>query len=241
MANLGKLASLSKRMKAIKVNVTGNGQKEEEPDLSSDDLLDVGDDSSVAPPHAAPNAASPATAQPQVSAQHATLSAAVPMSGAVNVSVDLSPLRAVFAEIRDALHELTGEVRRSREAGVSVSFRGEAAEQIDALVRHAAASAHALQELVPALTSGGAGVAGKVVEIQEQLNLQQAQLAAILSKLTGGVSPQRQPAAPQPVAQQARPAQPAGATAGAAGASAVRRPLSAPQPAATGQIPVSQG
>jgi hypothetical protein len=207
MADLAKLANLSKRMKtATPKNVedrpaasADNGEEEREETQSS---------TSQAPAEAAPA---------PVSQRSAPVSSGGGYSGGggggpVTVNIDLSPVKNILGDIRDGIKDLTGEIRRIREKGSKVGFDDGAVEMVDQALKHMSASSKAnrelaeklvtsmpearwygeLQELLRAIGEnfvggGGGGEGGgnsaDITSIKEQLEMQKTQLTAIISIL----------------------------------------------------------
>ncbi len=201
MPDLGKLASLSQRMKQTKITVAPGGGQE-----GSDE-----NQASQANPGATPvpNPAPPVQASsqsPQVGVASGSASQAV--------SFDLSPLHQVLGEIRDGILGLSQEVRKIREGGMPMAFGEESSELAYTITRQMTTQSKAVRELTDKLLVSlpesrwfeevrqflqakpqvgiPPGMQKTFAQIVEQLNLQRAQLAAILSKVEPGSSSAQQ-------------------------------------------------
>ncbi len=208
MADLAKLANLSKRMKtATPKNV------EDRPASSTDNGEEEREETQSAPSQAA----SEATPAP-VSQRSAPVSSGGGYGGGgggggpVTVNIDLNPLKNILGDIRDGIKDLTGEMRKIREKGSKVGFDDGAVEMVDQALKHMSASSKAnrelaeklvtsmpearwygeLQELLRAIGEnfvggGGGGEGGgnsaDITSIKEQLEMQKTQLTAIISIL----------------------------------------------------------
>lgn len=205
MADLAKLANLSKRMK------TATPKNVEEPRGSAvaEEADEPREETQSAP------ASSEATPAP-VSQRAAPVSSGGGYSGGggggpVTVNIDLSPVKNILGDIRDGIKDLTGEIRKIREKGSKVGFDDGAVEMVDQALKHMSASSKAsrelaekvvtsmpearwygeLQELLRAIgenfVGGGGGEGGgnsaDITAIKEQLEMQKTQLTAIISIL----------------------------------------------------------
>ena len=122
MADLAKLASLSKRLKSSTPKVN-----EEKSNLGGPiGGGGGGDDSAPAP---APKAAAPASAPAATSAPVASGGGGGPTN--VTVNVDLDPLKDMVSRVRDELKEMRAEIKKTREKGMKVELGDETAEQMD--------------------------------------------------------------------------------------------------------------
>lgn len=204
MADLAKLASLSKRMKtATPKNVddrTGSVAPDE-PEM--EEREETGSATSSGATEAAPAAQSGRQASPVASGGG---------GGPVTVNMDLTPVRNILGDIRDSIKDLTGEIRKIREKGSKVGFDDGAMEVVDQALKHMSATSKAnrelaekvvtsmpearwygeLQELIRAVGEtmsvgggggGGNSSAGDITAIKEQLEMQKTQLTAIISIL----------------------------------------------------------
>ncbi len=204
MADLAKLASLSKRMKtATPKNVddrTGSVAPDE-PEM--EEREETGSATSSGATEAAPAAQSGRQAAPVASGGG---------GGPVTVNMDLTPVRNILGDIRDSIKDLTGEIRKIREKGSKVGFDDGAMEVVDQALKHMSATSKAnrelaekvvtsmpearwygeLQELIRAVGEtmsvgggggGGNSSAGDITAIKEQLEMQKTQLTAIISIL----------------------------------------------------------
>ena len=210
MADLAKLANLSKRMKTAtpkNVDDRAGGAPPENGDAEPER-----EETSRAP---AAESAPPAAAS---SARSAPVSSGGGYSGGgggggpVTVNLDLTPVRNILGDIRDGLKDLTGEIRKIREKGMKVGFDDGAVEMVDQALKHMSASSKAnrefaekivtsmpearwygeLQELLRAIGEnlvgaggggGGGGNSADITAIKEQLEMQKTQLTAIISIL----------------------------------------------------------
>ena len=205
MADLAKLANLSKRMK------TATPKNVEEPRGPA--VAEAGDE-----PREETQSAPAAEAAPApVSQRSAPVSSGGGFSGGggggpVTVNVDLAPVRNILGDIRDSIKDLTGEIRKIREQGMKTGFDVGAVELVDQALKHMSASSKAnrelaekvvtsmpearwygeLQELLRAIGEnfvagggggGGSGSAADITAIKEQLEMQKTQLTAIISIL----------------------------------------------------------
>lgn len=202
MADLAKLANLSKRMKtATPKNVeesrspTATEEAEEEREETQSSATSTASEGAPAP----------------VSQRSAPAYSGGGGSGPVSVNIDLTPLRNILGDIRDGIKDLTGEMRKIREKGSKVGFDDGAVELVDQALKHMSASSKAnrelaeklvtsmpearwygeLQELLRAIGEnfvaggggGGGGNASDITAIKEQLEMQKTQLTAIISML----------------------------------------------------------
>jgi hypothetical protein len=204
MADLAKLANLSKRMKtATPKNVEES--RGPAPAEGGDEEREETQSSSTA------TEAAPAP----VSQRSAPVASGGGYSGGgggpVTVNVDLTPVRNILGDIRDGIKDLTGEIRKIREKGSKVGFDDGAVEMVDQALKHMSASSKAnrelaeklvtsmpearwygeLQELLRAIGENfvgggggdGGGSAADITSIKEQLEMQKTQLTAIISIL----------------------------------------------------------
>lgn len=197
MADLAKLANLSKRLKSSPPKVN-----EEQSPLAG----------GAAP--AAVEDEPESTPQPR----QAAVAAAPVVSGGgggvapkVTLNVDLGPVTDMLGRIRDEMKNLREEVKKSREKPMKVDFGDGANEQMDQILKHLSAVSKAGRELTEKLVTsmpesrwygdllnlgrevgegivaggggGGGGSAEDVNAIKEQLEMQKTQLTAILSIL----------------------------------------------------------
>lgn len=203
MADLAKLASLSKRLKTSEAKThedrspLGSG---EPPGPGPAD--DNGDDTGTA------TASAPA---PSYSA---------PVSGGggggpapkVTVNVDMGPVTEMLGRIRDELRNLREEIGKTRKEGMKIDLGGDSAELMDQALKHLSAVSKASRELTEKVVTsmpesrwyadlinlgrevgegivagggggGGGGNAEEITAIKEQLEMQKTQLTAILSIL----------------------------------------------------------
>lgn len=205
MADLAKLANLSKRMKTA---TPKNVEEQRGPAVA-----EAGDE-----PREETQSAPAAEAAPApVSQRSAPVSSGGGFSGGggggpVTVNVDLAPVRNILGDIRDSIKDLTGEIRKIREKGMKTGFDDGAVELVDQALKHMSASSKAnrelaekvvtsmpearwygeLQELLRAIGEnfvagggggGGSGSAADITAIKEQLEMQKTQLTAIISIL----------------------------------------------------------
>ena len=212
MSDLGKLANLSKRLKQTKITVQPGGGQDgnTDPVPPAAAAPAVPEETTALPPSPPAASGDRATmksrseaAAPQPAAAPAVAAAPIAMgSGAVAVPVavnlDLSAIRPALNEIRDTVGELAREVRELRKAGLGVAFTGQTATQFGEMLSALTENAKIMREAT-AIMQGGpdmAAVTTLLDQVREQLELQQAQLAAILSRATG-TSPAVAPAAPR--------------------------------------------
>jgi hypothetical protein len=201
MADLAKLASLSKRLKTSPAK-----QHEDKSALSGGTkpvvIDDVSDNSAPAPAVGGNSAPAPSVvAAPQAA------------GGAqkVTVNVDLGPVTDMLGRIRDEMRSLREEVKKTREKGMKVELGDDSTEQLDQVLKHLSSVSKASRELTEKLVTslpesrwygdllnlgremggalasgGGGGAAGNsedIESIKEQLEMQKTQLTAILSIL----------------------------------------------------------
>ena len=202
MADLAKLANLSKRLKSStpKVNEDASPLSGGSPSTAVSD--DDGGSSSVAE---APRSAPVASAAPVVAGG----GGAAPK---VTLNVDLGPVTDMLGRIRDEMRNLREEVKKSREKPMKVDFGDGANEQMDQILKHLSSVSKAGRELTEKLVTsmpesrwygdllnlgrevgegivagagggGGGGSAEDINSIKEQLEMQKTQLTAILSIL----------------------------------------------------------
>ncbi len=206
MADLAKLANLSKRMKTAEPKT-----HEERSPLGGG-----------APAAVAEEAPSEPASRPASSPSMSTAQAAPAASGGggvahgpapkVTVNVDMGPVTEMLGRVRDEMRNLREEVVKTREKGLKVDFGGDAMEQLDQLLKHFSALSKAGREVAEKLVTslpesrwygdllnlgrevgegivagggggGGGGSAEEITAIKEQLEMQKTQLTAILSIL----------------------------------------------------------
>lgn len=204
MADLAKLANLSKRMKTA----TPKNVEEQRAPAATDNGEEERDET---------QSGSTSTATEGAPAPVSQRSAPAPSyggggGGPVTVNIDLTPLRNILGDIRDGIKDLTGEIRKIREKGMKAGFDDGAVELVDQALKHMSASSKAnrelaekvvtsmpearwygeLQELLRAIGEnfvagggggGGGGSASDISAIKEQLEMQKTQLTAIISML----------------------------------------------------------
>ena len=202
MADLAKLANLSKRLKSSTPKVNEESSNLGTPISASDDDDSVGGGPAPAP---APIAASPAVS----SSGGGGGGGPAPK---VTVNVDLGPVTDMLGRIRDEMKSLREEVKKTREKGMAVEFGDNATEQMDQILKHLSSVSKAGRELTEKLVTslpesrwygdllklgtevgegivagggggGGGGNPEDVAAIKEQLEMQKTQLTAILSIL----------------------------------------------------------
>lgn len=207
MADLAKLANLSKRMKTAEPKT----HEERSP---------IG---GGAPAAVADEAPSEPASRPASSPSVATVSSAPAQSGGgggvahgpapkVTVNVDMGPVTDMLGRVRDEMRNLREELAKTREKGIKVDLGGDAMEQLDQVLKHFSALSKAGREVAEKLVTslpesrwygdllnlgrevgegivagggggGGAGSAEEITAIKEQLEMQKTQLTAILSIL----------------------------------------------------------
>ncbi len=203
MADLAKLASLSKRLKTSEAKTheerspLGLG---EAPAPGPGD--DYGDDTGTS------TASAPA---PAYSAPAGTGGGGGP-APKVTVNVDMGPVTEMLGRIRDELRNLRDEIGKTRKEGMKVDLGGDSAELMDQALKHLSAVSKASRELTEKVVTsmpesrwyadlinlgrevgegivagggggGGGGNAEEITAIKEQLEMQKTQLTAILSIL----------------------------------------------------------
>lgn len=213
MADLAKLANLSKRMKTTEAKTHDDQSALNKPlgggsddSGSHESSTAVAEAPSAPPPRPASSPASPAFS-------------AAPASGGgpinVQVKVDLSPLQDIIGRVRDEIRNLKDELVKTREKGLKIDFGDTAAEQMDQALKHLSAVSKAGRELAEKMVTslpesrwygdvlnlgrevgeslvaggggggggGGGAVSSDLTTIKEALEMQQAQLTAIVSML----------------------------------------------------------
>jgi hypothetical protein len=196
MADLAKLANLSKRLKSStpKVNEENASAHGDAPTAVEDDVESTDSAPSEQQSRSAPAQSSGGGAAPKVT-----------------MNVDLGPVTEMMGRIRDELKNLREEVKKSREKALKVDFGDAAAEQMDQVLKHLSAVSKAGRELTEKLVTslpesrwygdvlnlgrevgegivaggggGGGGNPEDINAIKEQLEMQKTQLTAILSIL----------------------------------------------------------
>ena len=204
MADLAKLASLSKRLKSSKPKV--NVEKSA---LSGP--MGGGDDDGDSSP--APSSPTPAAAPAAVTTAAAPVASGGGGPTNVTVNVDLDPLKDMMGRVRDEIKELRSEIKKTREKGMKIEFGDDTAEQMDQVIKHLSSVSKAGRELTEKLVTsmpesrwygdilavqretseslaigavgggGGGGNPEEIAIIKESLEMQQTQLTAILSIL----------------------------------------------------------
>jgi len=205
MADLAKLASLSKRLKTSPAK-----QHEERSPLSSG-----------APPATVPDDDETESVPTASAAPAPTFAAGAPaVSGGggpapkVTVNLDLAPVTDMLGRIRDEMRNLRDEIKKTREKGMKVELGDDSNEQLDQVLKHLSSVSKASRELTEklvtslpdsrwygdvlnlgrevgeAMVAGGGGGGGggggnpeDIEAIKEQLEMQKTQLTAILSIL----------------------------------------------------------
>ncbi|MBE7492432.1 MAG: hypothetical protein HS108_11825 [Planctomycetes bacterium] len=207
MADLAKLANLSKRVKAAEPKTHEDQSALTKPLGGSDDSGSHESSTAVAEAPSAPSR--PASAP--VSSSYSPSAPAGPTN--VQVKVDLGPLQDILGRVRDEIRNLKDELVKTREKGIKIDFGDTAAEQMDQALKHLSAVSKAGRELAEkmvtslpesrwygdvlnlgrevgeSLVAGGGGgggggssaLAGDLTTIKEALEMQQTQLTAILS------------------------------------------------------------
>lgn len=207
MADLAKLASLSKRLKSSKPKVNVEKSALSGPLGSEDDA------GSSPAPSDTQQAVAPAPVAPAAAAPVAAGGGGGPTN--VTVNVDLDPLKNMMGLVRDELKELRAEIKKTRDKGMKIEFGDDTAEQMDQVVKHLSSVSKAGRELTEKLVTsmpesrwygdilavqretgenlaigavgGGGGSGGgnpeEIAIIKESLEMQQTQLTAILSIL----------------------------------------------------------
>lgn len=204
MADLAKLANLSKRLKSSKPKVNEEVSALGTPVSAS---ADVEPTKSAPPPAPAPAAVSSAPVSSQQSSGGG--GGAAPN---ITVNMDLAPVTDMLGRIRDEMKSLREEVKKTREKGMKVEFGDDATEQMDQILKHLSSVSKAGRELTEKLVTslpesrwygdllnlgrevgegivagggggGGGGSAEEINEIKEKIEMQGSQLTAILSIL----------------------------------------------------------
>ena len=148
MADLAKLANLSKRVKAT--------PPKEHPDVSP--LSQPMNKGGGAEESSSATAVEEAPAPKQAAAPASAVSHAPAVShggggggggGPVNVTVkvDLSPIQDVLGRVRDEIRNLRDELTKTREKGMKVELGDATTEQMDQLLKHFSALSKAQREL----------------------------------------------------------------------------------------------
>ena len=199
MADLAKLANLSKRLKSSTPKVN-----EEQSPLSGGAAPAAVEDE----PESAPQPRQAAVAAAPVASGGGGGGGVAPK---VTLNVDLGPVTDMLGRIRDEMKNLREEVKKSREKPMKVDFGDGANEQMDQILKHLSAVSKAGRELTEKLVTsmpesrwygdllnlgrevgegivaggggGGGGSAEDINSIKEQLEMQKTQLTAILSTL----------------------------------------------------------
>ncbi|MCZ7604644.1 MAG: hypothetical protein M5U25_00940 [Planctomycetota bacterium] len=201
MADLAKLANLSKRLKSSTPKVN----EEQSPLSGGAPASSIGDDDSSSSAVAEAPRQAPAVAAPVMSGGGGGV------APKVTLNVDLGPVTEMLGRIRDEMRNLRDEVKKSREKPMKVDFGDGANEQMDQILKHLSAVSKAGRELTEKLVTslpesrwygdllnlgrevgegivaggggGGGGSAEDINSIKEQLEMQKTQLTAILSIL----------------------------------------------------------
>lgn len=199
MADLAKLANLSKRLKSSTPKVN-----EEQSPLAGGAAPAAVEDE----PESAPQPRQAAVAAAPVASGGGGGGGVAPK---VTLNVDLGPVTDMLGRIRDEMKNLREEVKKSREKPMKVDFGDGANEQMDQILKHLSAVSKAGRELTEKLVTsmpesrwygdllnlgrevgegivaggggGGGGSAEDINSIKEQLEMQKTQLTAILSIL----------------------------------------------------------
>ncbi|MBZ0136755.1 MAG: hypothetical protein K8I27_10320 [Planctomycetes bacterium] len=201
MADLAKLANLSKRLKSSTPKVN-----EEQSNLGSPMSATEDDDAPIGA--SPPPAAAPVSSAPTVSSGGGGGGG----PAKVTVNMDLGPVTEMLGRIRDEMRSLREEVSKTREKGMKVSLADDVTEQMDQILKHLSSVSKAGRELTEKLVTslpesrwygdllklgtevgegivagggggGGGGSAEEINAIKEQLEMQKTQLTAILSIL----------------------------------------------------------
>lgn len=204
MANLAKLAQLSKRMK------TQSAKTHEEKSGLSGPIDDSAPEetSSETSTGSETSSSTSTVSAPAVSAPAASGGGGGPTN--VTVNVDLNPLKEMVGRLRDEMREIRDEMKRTREKGMKVEFGDDTVEQFDQIVKHLSTVGKSSRELTEKLVTslpesrwygdlinlgrevgegmvaggGGGGASSEdLTAIKEQVEMQGAQLTAILSLL----------------------------------------------------------
>lgn len=208
MADLAKLASLSKKLKTSKPKVNEDESALTGP-VGGGGASGDGNPGGTPAPAAHPPANSPTPAASPTSAPVASGGGAAPK---VTVNVDLEPVKDMLGRIRDEMKNLREEIKKTREKGMKVELGDDSSEQMDQVLKHLSTVSKAGRELTEKLVTslpesrwygdllktareagenvaggGGGGSGGgsseEITEIKEQLEMQKSQLTAILSIL----------------------------------------------------------
>jgi len=204
MADLAKLANLSKRLKSSTPKVNEDTSPLSGAPAAVEDQED--DDG-------APAAAPAPRQQAQVASAPASGGGGGGVAPKVTLNVDLGPVTDMLGRIRDELKNLREEVKKTREKPQPIDFGDAANEQMDQILKHLSAVSKAGRELTEKLVTsmpesrwygdllnlgrevgegivaggggggGGGGSAEEISAIKEQLEMQKTQLTAILSIL----------------------------------------------------------
>lgn len=206
MADLAKLASLSKRLKTSEAKVN-----EDKSPLSMGSgpgpAIEEADDTGTSTATASAPASAPAYSAPSGGGGGGG------PAPKVTVNVDMGPVTDMLGRIRDEMRNLREEVAKTRKEGMKVDIGGDAAELMDQMLKHLSAVSKASRELTEKLVTslpesrwysdlmnlgrevgegivaggggggGGGGSAEDINAIKEQLEMQKTQLTAILSIL----------------------------------------------------------
>jgi hypothetical protein len=201
MADLAKLANLSKRLKSSTPKVN----EEQSPLSGGPPASSIGDDDTGS------SAVAEAPRQAAVAAAPMVSGGGGGVAPKVTLNVDLGPVTEMLGRIRDEMRNLRDEVKKSREKPMKVDFGDGANEQMDQILKHLSAVSKAGRELTEKLVTsmpesrwygdllnlgrevgegivaggggGGGGNAEDINAIKEQLEMQKTQLTAILSIL----------------------------------------------------------
>lgn len=201
MADLAKLANLSKRLKSSTPKVN-----EESSNLGTPISASGDDDAPIGAPPAPKPAPVTSSAPPATSGGGGGGGPAK-----VTVNMDLQPVTDMLGRIRDEMKNLREEVKKTREKGMKVALSDDATEQMDQILKHLSSVSKAGRELTEKLVTslpesrwygdllklgqevgegmvaggggGGGGNPEDVAAIKEQLEMQKTQLTAILSIL----------------------------------------------------------
>ncbi|MCC7508280.1 MAG: hypothetical protein IT464_02760 [Planctomycetes bacterium] len=209
MADLAKLASLSKRLKTSEAKThedrspLGSGEAPG-PGPADDNGDETGTSTARAP---APAYSAPASS----SAGGGGGGGGGGPAPKVTVNVDMGPVTEMLGRIRDELRNLREEVGKTRKEGMKIDLGGDSAELLDQALKHLSAVSKASRELTEKVVTsmpesrwyadlinlgrevgegivaggggGGGGNAEEITAIKEQLEMQKTQLTAILSIL----------------------------------------------------------
>jgi hypothetical protein len=203
MADLAKLASLSKKLKTSEPKTHQDTSRIQKgavvpPVIDADAVSSASDDTSSA-------------RQPSGTFQSSGGGGGGGPAN-VNVKVDMSAVQDVLGRLRDEVRNLKDEIVKTREKGMKIDAGDNLAEMFDQLLKHQSAQSKALRELAEKLvtslpesrwygdllsvgrevgenvSSGGGGGGGSngaltsdLQTIKEALAMQQTQLTAIMS------------------------------------------------------------